>query len=219
MLRRFTDRRDAAAQLAKELRNYAARPNTVVIGLARGGVPVADTLAAALDLPSAAVVVCKLGVPGHRETAFGALAWFEGRVLRHINELFVRELLSRGFDQEALDHVEDVERLRLLDRAASYPEPEGRVEGKTVLLADDGLATGASMCAAVGALRTAAPAVVVAVSPVGSIDACRAVAGAADSLVCLHIPRDFGSVGAYYRNFGQVSDAEVLGLLRPSRHG
>ena len=214
MTRRFADRTDAGEQLGVALPQFIGRQDALVLGLARGGVPVARTLGDVLGLPVGAVVVRKLGVPGHSETAFGALAWFQGRVVRQLNDPFVQTLLASGIEQAALDLVQEQQTAELLRRAQSYPAPRGSVEGLTVLLADDGLATGATMCAAVRAVRTGGPAAIVVTVPVGSMEACRAVSAVADSLVCLQIPGRFGAVGAFYHHFDQVSDEEVLALLQ-----
>lgn len=216
MTRQFADRTDAGAQLAAALPQFRERQDTVVLGLARGGVPVATTMANALGLPVGALAVRKLGVPRHAETAFGALAWFQGRVVRQINGPFVETLLAAGVEQAAMDRVEEHQHAELMRRAQSYPVAEGTVEGMTVLLADDGMATGATMCAAVRAVRAAGPAAVVVTVPVGSMEACRAVSAVADSLVCLQIPGRFGAVGAFYHHFDQVSDDEVMALLHTS---
>lgn len=213
-MRQFADRTDAGRQLAAALPQFRQRPHTVVLGLARGGVPVAATVAAALGLPVGAVVVRKLGVPGHAETAFGALAWFHGRVVRQISEPFVEWLVAAGIERADLEQVEEREHAELLRRAERYPAVDSQVDGRTILLVDDGLATGATMCAAVNAVRGAAPAAVVVAVPVGSIEACRAVSQLADSLICLYIPGQFGAVGVFYRNFDQVTDDQVLALLR-----
>lgn len=215
--RRFADRTDAGKQLAVSLREYSGRPDVMVLGLARGGVPLAVSVASALNLPVGAILVRKLGVPGHAETAFGALAWFAGHLVRNINAAFVAELLNRGFRQASLDRVEEDQRRALLERVGAYPEERADWPNRTILLADDGLATGASMTAAVRAVRTTGPAAIVAVAPVGSSEACGALLHEADAVVCPLVPRDFGAVGAYYASFEQVSDAEVLALLASSR--
>ena len=126
-----------------------------MLGLARGGIPVAAAAAKALYLPLGAVLVRKLGIPGHDETAYGALAWSGGRVVRLLNRPLVARVLEHGVRQEWLDEVEARERAELLRRAETYPEISHDLAGKTVLLIDDGLATGATMRAAVEAVRSA----------------------------------------------------------------
>ena len=170
---RFTDRGEAGRLLAAALPQFRGRADTVVLGLARGGVPVAAAAADALRLPFGALPVRKLGVPGHEETAFGALAWSPGKVVRVLNRPLVVRLLELGIPQSSLDRVEHDGRAELERRAERYPGTRDELRGRTVILADDGLATGASMRAAIEAVRRAGAARVVVAVPV-------AVAGRAD---------------------------------------
>ncbi|WP_026555344.1 phosphoribosyltransferase [Arthrobacter sp. 35W] len=209
----YADRTDAARALARPLGGYTRMPGTMVLGLARGGVPVAAVLARRLGLPYGALVVRKLGVPGHGETAFGALAILDGTVATWLNKPFEQRLLSGGCTAAELDAVAVRERAELLARAARYPAPVLPPAPATLILADDGLATGATMCAAVLAIRGAHPATIVAAAPVGSWDAIEEVRTLADKVVCPLVPPRFNAVGSFYRDFGQTSDAEVLALL------
>jgi erythromycin esterase-like protein/orotate phosphoribosyltransferase len=191
--RLFRNRREAGQVLAGLLQAYRDRPNVVVLGLARGGVPVAWEVAAALHAPLDAFIVRKLGVPGHEEFAAGALA-SGGRVV--LNDDVVRGL---GLTPQQLRDIAEREGRELIRREAAYRggRPLTDVTGKTVILVDDGLATGASMFAAVQALR----------------DACREFAGLVDDMVCASMPTPFLAVGASFWDFTQVSDEEVRTLL------
>lgn len=210
---RFTDREEAGRRLAAALPQFRGRPKTMVLGLARGGVPVAEATAGALQLPFAALPVRKLGVPGHEETAFGALAWSHGRVVRLLNRPLVDRLLEVGIRQSSLDQVEAAGRAELERRAAAYPEARMAVDGSTVILVDDGLATGASMRAAVEAVRAAGAASVVVAVPVASLDAQMSLESLADAVFSLHTSGQFRAVGSYYRSFAHVRDDDVVRLL------
>jgi putative phosphoribosyl transferase len=228
---RFEDRGDAGRRLAAALPQFRNRPDTVVLGLARGGVPVAAAVSAALHLPFGALLVRKLGIPGHEETAYGALALSAqsstaatggstpgeapgDRIVRMINKPLLAKMLEHGIRQEWLDQVESRERTELLRRAGSYPGLGHDLRGKTVILVDDGLATGATMRAAVEAVRGAGASTVVAAVPVASLEAHTSISRAADSVLSLHLPGQFRAVGSFYRNFDQTRDEEVIGLLR-----
>ncbi|WP_427130667.1 phosphoribosyltransferase [Pseudarthrobacter sp. S9] len=210
---RFTDREQAGRQLAAVLPQFRGRPDTLVLGLARGGVPVAAALAQELGLPFGALPVRKLGIPGHEETAFGALAWSSGRVVRILNRSLVARLLEIGIRQSSLDEVERRERAELERRAESYPDSVHDLRGKTVILADDGVATGASMLAAVEAVREAAAAIVVVAVPVASLEAQTSLQQPADAVFSLHTPGQFRAVGSYYQTFEQLQDDDVVRLL------
>ncbi len=213
MTRRYINRAEAGRCLAAALPQFRNHPETLVLGLARGGVPLAVVAGAELGVPSGALIVRKLGVPGQSETAFGALAICGGDLVRVINPPFVDRLLHSGISRRDLNRVEELQRAELLRRVAEYHLPETDLAGKTVILTDDGLATGFTMLAAVVAVRRSAPAAVVVAVPVGSLEAYSAVAKAADSVICLHIPGHFRAVGNAYLDFDQVSDAEVARLL------
>ncbi len=211
----FRDRREAGRVLAGLLNAYRGNPNVVVLGLARGGVPVAWEVAAALGAPLDTFIVRKLGAPGHEEFAVGALA-SGGRVV--VNDDVLRAL--RVSPQQLRD-VAEREGRELLRREAAYRcgRPPVDVAGKTVILVDDGLATGASMLAAIQALREAEPAQIVIAVPAAPESTCRQFAGIADDLVCASMPTPFRAVGESFWDFSQVSDAEVRELLSASTTG
>jgi predicted phosphoribosyltransferase len=206
---RFRDRREAGRRLAERLQNYAGRNDTIVLGLPRGGVPVAYEVAGALHLPLDVFVVRKLGTPWHPELAMGALA--SGGV-RVINQDLVRELNVPASEVERITQREqrELERRERLFRG-NRPFPD--VSGKTVLLIDDGLATGATMQVAVAALRQKGAQRVVVGVPVASPDTCDAFRDITDDIVCVFTPEPFYAVGFWYDDFGQMSDDEVHDLL------
>jgi predicted phosphoribosyltransferase len=205
----FTDRRHAGRALVQKLSDYAHRPDVVVLGLPRGGVPVAFEVARALDAPLDVFVVRKIGHPGDAELAIGAIA--SGGVTVLSTDLIAR----LGVPRSAVDAVIAREREELARREFAYRagRPPLALDEKTVLLVDDGLATGATMRAAVAAVRKLSPRKIVVAVPVGSSQACEAAAGAAEACVCLSTPRDFGAVGEWYADFGQTADEEVRDLL------
>lgn len=205
----FRDRQEAGRVLAELLTAYRGKEDVVVLGLARGGIPVAWAVAAALDAPLDAFIVRKLGVPGHEEFAMGALA-SGGRIV--INDDVVRGL--RVSPQQLRD-VADREGRELLRREAAYRPglPPLDVSGKTIVLVDDGLATGASMMAAVQALRDAEPAEIVVAVPAAPESTCREIAAVADDVVCASMPTPFVAVGESFWDFQQVSDEEVREYL------
>lgn len=210
---RFDDRSDAGRQLAAVLTQFREQPDTVVLGLARGGIPVAAAVAQELFLPLGTVLVRKLGIPGHPETAFGALAWSSGRTVRVLNRPLLDRVLAHGVTQADLEHVEDLERTELRRRADLYLESEPSVAGKTVLLVDDGLATGATLRAAVAAVRAGGAASVIAAAPVGSVDAEASAEDVCDAVFCLHLPGKFRAVGLFYRSFAQLTDQDAVAAL------
>jgi putative phosphoribosyl transferase len=205
----FEDRSDAGRRLAPALVGHAGRGTAVVLGLPRGGVPVAAQVARALELPLDVYVVRKLGVPGHQELAMGAIASGGVRVL---NDDVIR---AAAIDAETLERVTVHELSTVVEQERLFRGGRVAVElgGQTAILVDDGLATGATMRAAVAAVRAAgAPRVVVAV-PVAPVETCAALRREADELVCLLTPESFVAVGAWYRDFTSVSDDEVRRLL------
>lgn len=204
----FYDRRDAGRLLAERLGGFAGRPDVLVLGLARGGVPVAFEVAQALHVPLDVLIIRKLGVPGQRELAMGAIASGGVRVL---NQQIVRYLS----DKEVVEEVAAIEQRELERRELEYrgARPPAEVRGKVVIVVDDGLATGASMRAAVLALRQRQAARIVVAVPVGSTEACARVEAEADELICLSAPLDFQAVGRAYEDFGQTTDDEVRALL------
>ena len=208
--RLFRDRRDAGRVLAGLLDQYRDRPDVLVLGLARGGVPVGYEVAAALGAPLNVFLVRKLGVPGRQELAMGAIA--SGGVIV-INDDVVRGL---GIAPETIQRVAEEEGRELQRREQAYREgrPAPDVAGKVVILAGDGLATGASMRAAVQALRQLGPARIVVAVPAAPESACRELTAMADEVVCATTPSPFFAVGASYWDFTQVTDEEVRDLLR-----
>lgn len=203
------DRIEAGARLAAELKNYGRSDNTVVLALPRGGVPVAAEIATALELPLDVLVVRKLGAPGRAELAMGAISASGVRV---VNEDIVRTL---GIDEEQLEDAASREAARAAEQEESFrggrPAPE--LAGKRVIIVDDGLATGASMRAAVQAVRASSPREIVVAVPVGAPETVSAIRSLADELVVLSTPPDFRAVGQYYRRFDQVDDEEVRKTL------
>ena len=206
---RFTDRHDAGRVLAQALSHYAGRSDVLVLALPRGGVPVAAEVARRLDAPLDVFLVRKLGVPGHEELAFGALA--EGGV-EVLHDDLVRSL---GLSRAAMAQVAAREHLELdrHDRLYRGGRRPPTVEHRVVILIDDGLATGATMEAAVMALRERKPAKLVVGVPVGSREACDRLGRLADEVVCPSKPEPFQAVGLWYDDFGQTTDAEVNALL------
>jgi len=205
----FSDRAEAGRALGRLLAGQTPRPDRLVLALPRGGVPVGFEVARALDAPLDAFVVRKLGVPEHEEFAFGAIAAGGVRVL---NEAVVRML---GLDDEVVARVTRAEELELERRERMYRQglAPPQVRGRVVVLVDDGLATGASMSAAVKALRVRGPDRIIVAVPVGPAGTCSALRRSADQVVCAMTPEPFQSVGQWYRDFRQTSDAEVRALL------
>jgi putative phosphoribosyl transferase len=211
--RAFRDRREAGVALTGLLQGFARRNDVVVLGLPRGGVPVAYEVATALHVPLDVFSVRKLGVPGHPELAMGAIASGGVQVL---NE----EVLA--WYQPSADTVDAVARveMRELDRrehAYRGGRPLALVEGRTVILVDDGLATGATMRAAVQAVRQLRAGVVVVAAPVGAADTCAAMRRVADDVVCVLTPDRFVAVGAWYADFSETTDDEVRRLLQDAQ--
>ena len=209
MLRGFRNRRDAGAQLAARLSRFASDPNIVVLGLPRGGVPVAFEVARALDAPLDVFLVRKLGVPGHRELAMGAIASGGARVLNQ-DVLDRIQVASNTIDLVAAAELAELERQERLYRGAS-PFPD--LKDKTVIVVDDGLATGSTMRAAVQAIRKSDPAWVVVAVPVGAAETCQQLRYDADQVICLSAPEAFYAVSAWYEDFSQTTDEEVRNLL------
>lgn len=205
----FKDRSEAGKELAKRLDAYSGKKDTIVLALPRGGVPVAYEVARALHLPMDIIIVRKLGVPGNRELAMGAIA---SGGIRIINYDIVRLL---NISQFAIDAVSQEEQEELERREKSYRGgwPPLDLDGRTVILVDDGIATGATIRAAVEALkRRGARRIVVAV-PTASTDACNVLRDEVDDLICLTTPDPFIAVGRWYEDFSQTSDEEVSNLL------
>ena len=205
----YRDRHDAGKRLAKLLSAYAHRPDVLVLALPRGGVPVAYEVARALKAPLDVFIVRKLGVPSHEEFAMGAIASSGMRVLNndviralHIPERVVEEVVTR--EQRELERREQLYR-------DGRPAPD--VKGRTVILIDDGLATGATMRAALRALREQQPARLIVAVPVAAPPTCLELLDEADDVICTLTPDPFFAVGLWYQNFEQTSDQEVHDLL------
>lgn len=210
---RFRDRAHAGKVLAERLEGYAGRPRLLVLGLPRGGVPVAFEVAQALDAPLDVFVVGKLGVPGHEELAMGAITSGGVRVL---NDDAVRGL---GIDEDAIARAAAAEGRELERREQAYRGDRGPVEvaGRTVILVDDGLATGSTMRAAVHALQAQGPERLVVAVPVAARQTCEQLRAEVDELVCADTPEPFHAVGLWYGDFTQTSDDEVRELLARAR--
>ncbi|SRR5579884_109436 len=204
----FRDRRQAGRFLAARLQPYAERPDVLVLGLPRGGIPVAYEVAQALRVPLDVFVVRKLGYPGQEELAMGAIATGGVRVLN--------AQLARDVPPDVIDATVERERHELERRQRQYrgDRPPLDVKGRTVILVDDGLATGASMRAAVAALRQLAASRIVAAVPVAAQLTCDELRQVVDDVVCASTPEPFLAVGLWYENFDQTSDEEVAELLR-----
>jgi predicted phosphoribosyltransferase len=205
----FVDRQAAGRELATHLERYADRRDTVVLGLARGGLPVAVEVARALRLELDVFLVRKLGVPGHEELAMGAIA--SGGVLV-VNEQVLERVAA---PREEIDAVgareqEELERRERTYRGGRAPAD---VAGRTAILVDDGLATGASMRAAIEALKQRDAAEIVVAVPVAPPSTCAELEREADAVVCAHTPEPFTAVGAWYDDFAEVTDDDVRRIL------
>lgn len=204
----FKNRMQAGELLAERLRHHASAGDAILLALPRGGIPVAYAISRALHIPLDILLVRKLGVPGHEEYAMGAVARGGVKVVQ-------QEVLDKvGIPASAVEtavrrELEEIERRERLYRAG---RPALALEGKTAILVDDGLATGATMLAAVQAVRSQARRVVVAV-PVGAADSCAKLAAEADEVICLRSPLPFYAVSLWYEEFDQVGDEEACRLL------
>jgi putative phosphoribosyl transferase len=209
MDRSFPNRAEAGRQLAEKLEKYAGREDVIVLGLPRGGVPVAYEVAKRLCAPLDVFIVRKLGVPGFEELAAGAIASGGVRVL---NEDVMRAI---PYADAAIEAVTAKETAELQRREQIYREgrPPPELRNRIVILVDDGLATGATMRAAVKALRQSGAAKIAVAVPVGPADTCRELEEEADETICLSTPEFFQAVGQYYEDFSQTSDGDVRELL------
>ena len=209
MTRLFRNRKEAGQILAGLLEVYAYRPDVLVLGLPRGGVPVAFEVARSLVAPLDVFLVRKLGVPGHEELAMGAIASGSVRVLNHE----VVEYL--GIPAGVIDAVAEVEQRELNRREEAYrgSRPPAAVRGHIVILVDDGLATGSTMRAAVAALRMQEPKKLVVAVPVAAPSTCDEFKAEVDQIICASTPQPFYGVGQWYEDFSQTTDEEVRSLL------
>jgi putative phosphoribosyl transferase len=208
--RPFADRRDAGKELASKLRAYAGRGDVVVLALPRGGVPVASEIAEALDARLDIFVVRKLGMPGHPELAMGAIASGGVRVLND-DVIDWYQIPNEAIEAVARQELAELERR---EREYRQGQPLTDLGGRTVILVDDGLATGSTMRAAVEAVRRLHPARVVVAVPVGARATCHEFADITDETVCARTPEPFSAVGLWYRDFSQTTDEEVRALLQ-----
>jgi putative phosphoribosyl transferase len=209
----YRDRRHAGQVLAQSLTGYAQRPDVIVLALPRGGVPVGFEVAKVLQAPLDVFLVRKLGVPGHEELAMGALASGGVRVL---NPNVVHML---GIDDAAVDAETRAEQVELDRREKLYREGRAppEVKNRSVILVDDGLATGATMTAAVKALKVQQPARLVVAVPTASREVCEQLRSDVDEVVCASTPEPLRSVGQWYEDFSQTGDDEVRALLAEAR--
>lgn len=206
----FQDRLDAGRQLAKKLKKYAGIPGLLILGLPRGGVVVAYEVAAALHAPMDVLIVRKLGVPGHEELAMGAIASGGVRIL---NDSVVRSLnISADQIEEVAAH--EMRELKRREEIYRGKNPAVNVKGRTVILVDDGLATGATMYAAASALKKLSPEKLIIAVPVASAETCREFRQKGLDVTCLYTPAPFYGVGMWYEKFDQTSDEEVKKLLK-----
>lgn len=210
MYRVFEDRRSAGRALVPEVQRCKLK-DPIILGLPRGGVPLAFEIAVALHAPLDTIVVRKLGVPSQPELAFGAIA---SGGIRVINDDVVESLFS--LDEDTIDSIanREMKELRRREEAYRLDRPYPELAGKDVVLVDDGLATGATMRAAAEAVKTRSPSSVVVAVPVGSASAVAKVAAIVDRVICLESPQSFYAVGQFYSDFRQTSDEEVRELLR-----
>ncbi|OUL17466.1 phosphoribosyltransferase [Nostoc sp. 106C] len=206
----FQDRTSAGQLLAQDLATYANRPDVLVLALPRGGVPIAFEIAKALNVVLDVLLVRKLGVPSQQELAMGAIASGDVQI---VNQDIVRDfnLSEQTIAKVATQEFQELKRREQLYRG-NRPFPE--LQGKTVILVDDGLATGATMLAAIIAVQKQQPARIVVAVPVAASPAYEQLADKVDEMVCLSTPTPFYSVGQWYERFGQTTDDEVRDLLR-----
>jgi putative phosphoribosyl transferase len=207
--RRFLNRRQAGKELAKQLQKYANAADVIVLGLPRGGVPVAAEISRSLKAPLDLCLVRKLGAPGHKELALGAIALGGVQVLNH---KLVTEL---GISEQTIATVKtrELQELQRRDLAYRGDRPPPLIRDRRVILVDDGLATGSSMKAAILWVKSQQPALVVVAIPVAPIQTCHQLQNTVDEVVCLLTPEPFTAIGLWYQDFAQTTDQEVQSLL------
>lgn len=212
---RFRDRRHAGRVLAEELMRFRGLPGVLILALPRGGVPVAAEVARAIEAPLDVLVVRKLGLPTHPEVAMGAIAAIAGTIETVRNEDVLAQANRSGTEPSAFATVAAREEVELNRRQRAYRggRPPVDVTHRTVLLVDDGLATGATMRAAITVVKQEKPARLVVAVPVGARDTCDELSGLVDELVCVLTPEPFWAVGQAYETFTQTTDDEVRRLL------
>jgi putative phosphoribosyl transferase len=209
---KFRDRTEAGRMLAWRLRAYAGRSDVIVLGIPRGGVPVAFEVATELRAPLDVFVLRKLGVPGHEELAFGAVASGGARVLdREITDVL-------GISELEIERVTTNERNELMRREFAYQRgrPPLNIKGLTVIMVDDGIATGSSLRAGIKALRQLKPAKIVIAAPVAPLSTFNRLKSEVEDGVCVETPESFLAIGQFYEDFSQVTDREVVELLKKS---
>ena len=211
----FRDRADAGRHLLSRLGAYHGRPDVVVLGLPRGGIPVGYEVARGLGAPLDVFVVRKLGVPGQEELAMGAIATGGVRVVNR-DVVDALHIAPDVLDRAAAQELRELERR---ERSYRGDRPEPQVEGRTVILVDDGLATGSTMRAAVQALRQQRPARIVVAVPVAASATCEELRREVEDVVCFATPEPFMAVGRFYDDFSQTTDEEVHDLLASARAG
>ncbi|MCS7056620.1 MAG: phosphoribosyltransferase [Thermoflexales bacterium] len=214
-MRVFRDRSQAGRLLAQRLQRYQGRPDVIVLALPRGGVPVAYEIATELKVPLDVFIVRKLGVPGEEELAMGAIASGGVCVLSH-DLIRALELSDEEVERVAAREWAELQRR---ERVFRGDRPFPSLEGRVVILVDDGIATGATMRAAIRAVRAHRPARISVATPVGAPQALEALQDEADELICLLSPESLMGIGAWYQDFRQLTDAEVLAYLQRAQEG
>jgi putative phosphoribosyl transferase len=213
MTTRFHNRTEAGQLLAKKLTAYANREDVLVLGLPRGGVPVAFEVAKALNAPLDICLVRKLGVPGHKELAMGAIASGGVRVLNY-DVVSWLNISGKTIDKVAEKELRELQRR---DRAYRGDRPTADVRNRTIIVVDDGLATGSTMRAAVALLQEQQPQSIVVAVPVAPLATCKALSAEVDEIVCVMTPETFYAIGLWYENFAPTTDEEVCELLSDGR--
>jgi len=205
----FSDRYEAGRVLASKLANYKGRSDTLILALPRGGIPVAFEVASALGLPVDVFVVRKLGVPGQEELAMGAIATGDVQVINYavVDELRIGPATIEVVAQKEREELQRRERLYRGERSPRT------IQDKTIILIDDGIATGSTMRAAIAALRQIGPASIIVAAPVAAADTTRELSAEADDVICAETPESFSAISQFYKTFDQTTDEEVRDLL------